>query len=179
MDRLTKTLAKLHTATSSAHALAALGSRKGLGLREQLSNVESDLRREQSREPGWKHAVEVANHFFVGGDLSKSARLRKDLEITRVVTAGLSAMVTSLETTRSSIKGFRDQIGFFDASMMGFHLGAGDHVGIGPEEELRILSEVVESFGKSVGNVKSRNGIRSGRKVETETGAHIEDLIDE
>lgn len=63
-------------------------------------------------------------------------------------------MVRDLEETRLGIKGFRDQIGFFDASMMGFHLGAGEHIGVGVEEEVQVLSRVVAEFERAIGRAK-------------------------
>lgn len=38
--------------------------------------------------------------------------------------------------------------------MVGFHLGAGEHVGIGPEEEIETLAQVVAELGRSVGRAK-------------------------
>jgi len=106
--------------------------------------------------------VDKANHFFVGGDPTKSELIARDLRLTDLTINSLSTLVRDLESSRSGIKGFRDQIGFFDASMMGFHLGAGAHVGMGPEEEVRMLAEVVDEFGTAVGRAK---GGRRGAEV--------------
>ena len=40
--------------------------------------------------------------------------------------------------------------------MMGFHLGASEAVGLGPEEEVRVLGEVVEEFGRAIGRARER-----------------------
>ena len=77
--------------------------------------------------------------------------IRRDVKITRNTIDSLSTLLQDLQRSRIAIKGFRDQIGYFDASMMGFHLGASSEGGIGPEEELRVLAEVVDDFGQSVG----------------------------
>ncbi len=88
--------------------------------------------------------------------MSKSERLHQDLTITDLTISSLSDLVRDLERSRSSIKGFRDQIGYFDSSMMGFHLGASEAVGLGPEEEVRVLGSVVEEFGRAIGRAKER-----------------------
>ena len=100
--------------------------------------------------------MDKATHFVKGGEPSKSELLARDLQITDIAISSLNDLVLGLEHSRSSIKGFRDQIGYFDASMMGFHLGASESVGIGPEEEVRVLGEVVEEFGKAIGRAKER-----------------------
>jgi hypothetical protein len=38
--------------------------------------------------------------------------------------------------------------------MVGYHLGAGEHVGVGPEDEIEMLAEVVAELGRSVGRAK-------------------------
>ena len=157
LNRLSSTLTTLHKMASNAHVLANHGSTQGQTLRSHLNPVGADLRREHERAPGWRSAVDKAGHFLVGGDPSKSELIARDLRLTEYTIASLSDMVKDLEGSRSAIKGFRDQIGFFDASMMGFHLGAGEHVGIGAEEEVRVLNEVVEGFGKAVGRAKIRS----------------------
>ena len=154
LNRLSNTLGQLHNKATSAHALAQRGSNKGQTLRTNLNQAGADLRREHEREPGWKLAVSKANRFVMGGDPSKAELIARDLSLTELTITSISSLVRSLEETRSGIKGFRDQIGFFDASMMGFHLGAGEHIGLGPEEEIRILSDVVQEFGQAVGRVK-------------------------
>ena len=121
--------------------------------------------REQELEPGWKVAVDKVNHFLVGGEPSKGERLRRDVAITRSTIDGLSSIVHALERSRIAIKGFRDQIGFFDASMMGFHLGASVEKGIGPEEEVRVLADIVEEFGRAVGRAKG-NDVNDTKRIE-------------
>ena len=103
---------------------------------------------------------------MVGGEPTKSELIARDLRLTDLTIRSLSGLVDDLEESRLGIKGFRDQIGFFDASMMGYHLGAGEHVGIGPEEEVRMLAEVVEELGASVGRAKG--GRRGELAIEAE-----------
>lgn len=87
--------------------------------------------------------------------------MKRDLMVTQETIKTISSLVRALENTRRTIMGFRDQIGMFDASMMGFHLVAGAEegeggLGLGPEEELRILGEVINGFGTAVGQEKLR-----------------------
>ena len=156
LGRLHSALGDLHRAASRANIVAARGSEKGRLVRNHLRSVEAGLQRVHQREPGWKQAVDRAGHFFVGGDPSKSELIGRDLDITEIAISTLGDVVHGLEHSRSSIKGFRDQIGYFDASMMGFHLGASEAVGVGPEEEVRVLGDVVEEFGRSIGRAKQR-----------------------
>lgn len=156
LNRLHGKLGELHHAASRANQVASRGSEKGRQVSNHLRSVGANLAREHHLQPGWKHAVDRTSHFFVGGELSKSELLSRDLAITEIAINSLNDLVHGLEHSRSSIKGFRDQIGYFDASMMGFHLGASEASGIGPEEEVRVLGEVVEEFGRAIGRAKER-----------------------
>lgn len=164
LNRLSSTLTSLHKRASTAHQLAQRGSNQGQSLRSNINTIGADLRKAHERSPGWRSAVDKANHFLVGGDPTKSELIARDLRLTELTITSLSDLVRDLEDSRLGIKGFRDQIGFFDASMMGFHLGAGEHVGIGPEEEVKMLAQVVEEFGSAVGRAKGGNG-RKGSEV--------------
>ena len=156
LNRLHSALGDLHRSASRANVVASRGSEKGRQVRDHLRSVGASLARESQLQPGWKHAVDRAGHFFVGGEPTKSELLARDLAITEVAISSLGDLVRGLEHSRSSIKGFRDQIGYFDASMMGFHLGASEAVGLGPEEEVRVLGEVVEEFGRAIGRARER-----------------------
>ena len=169
LNRLHTALDDLHRAASRANIVASRGSEKGRQVRDYLQSIEITLRRAHEREPGWKNAIEKANHFFVGGEPSKFELVKRDLKITEVAIYSLRDLVLGLEKTRSNIRSFRNQIGFFDASMMGFHMGAGEGIGIGPEEEVRVLGEVVEEFGRAIGRAKDRSlSADSGRLARIE-----------
>ena len=165
LNRLSNTLTSLHKRASSAHQLAQRGSKQGQSLHLSVQTIGGQLRKEHERAPGWRSAVDKANHFLVGGEPTKSELIARDIRLTDLTITSLSGLVDDLEKSRRGIRGFRDQIGFFDASMMGYHLGAGEHVGIGPEEEVRMLAEVVEELGASVGRAKG------GRRGELPTEA--------
>jgi hypothetical protein len=105
--------------------------------------------------------LDAAKHLVVGGDPTKEQLISRDLRLTDETIGSISTLVHDLEETRLGIKGFRDQIGFFDASMMGFHLGAGEHIGVGVEEEVQVLSRVVAEFERAIGRAKGSG--RDGR----------------
>ena len=171
LNRLSETLTDLHRLTSHAHATAIRGSDQGNRLFTHLKHINADLERQRDVDPAWKYAVDKVNHFFVGGEPSKMELIRRDVKITRSTIGSLSTLLQDLQRSRIAIKGFRDQIGYFDASMMGFHLGASSEGGIGPEEELRILADVVDDFGQSVGLAragwaKEMDDKRSTKQIE-------------
>ncbi|ORX35154.1 hypothetical protein BD324DRAFT_652866 [Kockovaella imperatae] len=168
LNKLSDTLTDLHRLTSRAHLTAVRGSDQGNRLRTNLGLINADLVRQNEVEPGWKAAVEKVNHFFVGGEPSKMERIRRDVKITRQTIESLSTIIQDLEISRTQIKSFRDQIGQFDASMMGFHMGANAEHGIGPEEELRILADVVAEFGQSIGRAKG-GGSGAERSSESDS----------
>ena len=173
LNRLSETLADLHRLTTRAHTTATRGSDQGNRLRTHLGQINADLVRQHEVEPGWKAAVEKAQHFFVGGEPSKMALIRRDVKITRQTIDSLSTIIQDLEISRTMIKSFRDQIGQFDASMMGFHLGASEKHGIGPEEELRVLAEVVGEFGRSIGRAKNGWAGLGEKEKEKENGTRM------
>ena len=156
LNRLHSTLGDLHRLASRANKVASRGSDRGRLVRDNLRAVGASLQREHQLQPGWKSAIDKAGHFFVGGEPSKAELISRDLAITEITISSLSDLVRGLEHSRLSIKTFRDQIGYFDASMMGFHMGASEAVWIGPEEEVRVLGEVVEEFGRAIGRAKER-----------------------
>jgi hypothetical protein len=155
LNSLSTTLDNLHKHASSSHKLATRGSAAGQQLHRELSTLNTDLKRVVAREPGWKVAQEKAKHFFLGGEPTAAELVRQDLEITNETVMSLADLVLGLEASRSAIKAFRDQIGFFDASMMGYHLGA-QGSGVAAEEEVQVLAGVVEEFGRAIGKAKGR-----------------------
>jgi hypothetical protein len=166
LTRLSTNMDKLHELASRAYVVAQRGSTQGQQIRENLHMIVADLREAQDSAPGWKLIADKANRFFVGGEMTKVERISKDLRITDTAFRSLSVSVKQLETTRMGIKAFKDQIGYFDTNLMGFHLGAGEHVGIGPEEEVRVLAQVVEEFASSIGRIKGRGQGDETRQIE-------------
>lgn len=155
LRRLGDSLDKLHSSASNAFILAQKGSTTGQTLRTRLNPVVEDLRGQHERAPGWKLAVDKSKHFLTGGEISKAERISRDLAITQETIQSISGLVRGLEESRLGIKTFVSQIGYFQASMMGFHLGAGEQMGMGPEEEIEMLAQVVGELGRSVGRAKN------------------------
>ncbi|WVQ73564.1 hypothetical protein IAR50_003142 [Cryptococcus sp. DSM 104548] len=160
---LSSTLDDLHSLTSKAAQNANVASAKGRKIGTKMKSIEGALRVEEGREPGWKRFADKGQKFFLGGEPTRGEILARDISLTTQTIVTTENLVRSLEATRSVIRSFRDQIGMFDASMMGFHLGAnvgldeeqeGDRIRLSPEEEVRILAEVVGGFGRSLGRAK-------------------------
>ncbi|WWC90279.1 uncharacterized protein L201_005212 [Kwoniella dendrophila CBS 6074] len=174
--RLQTELESIYTLTSEASKHASLASMHGQGLDSELSRTANGLKYESDREPGWKFLLDKSTHFLIGGEPSKIELIKRDLKITTKTIGNIRSLSRNLEETRSKIKVYRDQIGMFDASIMGFHLGQNEIKssnsdsdqdelivlgGLGPEEEIRVLNEVVEGLARSVGMAKQE--ARSGR----------------
>ncbi|WRT63146.1 uncharacterized protein IL334_000049 [Kwoniella shivajii] len=159
--RLSTELDSIYSLTSTAAQHASHASSHGQGLDTELSRTANGLKYEADRSPGWKRVYDKSAHFLVGGEPSKTELLDRDLRLTTKTIGNIRALSRSLEETRTKIKVYRDQVGMFGASMMGFHLGAGEEVGLSPEEEVRILGEVVEGLGRAVGMAKEE--AKSGR----------------
>ncbi|WWD22629.1 hypothetical protein CI109_107122 [Kwoniella shandongensis] len=164
--RLSSTLDTLHHLTSTSVQHASRASSHGSTLLMHLHTTRHELEQERDRSPIWKRVIDKSTHLVVGGEPTKTELIQRDLNLARDTITNLGDLRWRLEDTRVKVKTFRDQIGMFDASMMGFHLGqqlSGDEDdGLGPEEEVRILSSVVEELGKAVGRAKE------GKPVERE-----------
>ncbi|WWC67376.1 uncharacterized protein I206_101284 [Kwoniella pini CBS 10737] len=158
--RLSTELDSIYTLTSTAAQQASRASEQGQGLYTELNRKATGLQYERDRSPGWKRVYDKSTHFLVGGEPSKAELVDRDLKITTKTIGNIRALSRNLEETRIKVKVYRDQIGMFGASMMGFHLGSSEEVGLGPEEEIRVLNEVVEGLARSVGMAKqeARNG---------------------
>ncbi|WVF66775.1 hypothetical protein IAT40_001517 [Kwoniella sp. CBS 6097] len=162
--RLSEALESIHALTTTAARHAAQASSHGQGLYTHLSRTATGLKYERDRSPGWKRVYDKSAHFLVGGEPSKTELIDRDLSLTTSTISNIRSLSRHLEETRTKVKVFRDQIGLFEASMMGFHLGANEEAGLGPEEEVRILGAVVDELGRAVGSAKDRGG-RSGASV--------------
>lgn len=156
INRLDHELDRLYLSVDGAIPLAARGQDKGWSLLRHLSEVHSDLKAEHDRFPGWQRALDVSRRFFAGGDPSKLTRVRKDLDLTRATIGGIEETSKSLERVRIDLTAFRAQLRGFKGSVMGLHLGASEEIGLGPEQEMLILTGVVEELGLAVGRAKHR-----------------------
>ncbi|WVW81195.1 hypothetical protein I302_103186 [Kwoniella bestiolae CBS 10118] len=163
--RLSTELDSIYALTSTASQHASHASVHGQSLDSELSQRATGLRYEKDRSPGWKILYDKSSHFLVGGEPSKVELIERDLKITTKTIGDIRRLSRNLEETRTKVKVYRDQVGMFSASMMGFHLGSGEEVGLGPEEEVRVLNEVVEGLARAVGMAKQeQRGER--RRVE-------------
>ncbi|WVQ82840.1 hypothetical protein IAT38_004973 [Cryptococcus sp. DSM 104549] len=154
--RLSSTLDTLHDLTGTSVLHASRASTLGQDLSLHLHTTHSSLLAEHNRAPPWRKYVDKSAHLVRGGEPSKNELIARDLELTGATIKNLGSLQRQLEGTRQLVKSFRDQIGMFDASMMGFHLGASEEMGLGPEEEVRILAGVVGELGRAVGRAKGR-----------------------
>ncbi|WWC97640.1 hypothetical protein V866_004524 [Kwoniella sp. B9012] len=159
--RLSTELDTIYALTSTAAQHASQASVHGQSLDSELSRTATGLRYEKDRSPGWRLLYDKSSHFFVGGEPSKVELVERDLKITTKTIGDIRRLSRNLEDTRTKVKIYRDQLGMFSASMMGFHLGSSDDVGLGPEEEVRVLAEVVDGLTRAVGMAKTEQ--RKGR----------------
>jgi hypothetical protein len=85
--------------------------------------------------------------------------MTKDLRLSTETVGNLRLIRKGLERTRRELIVHRNQVGMFKAGVMGFHLGA-EEGGLGVEDELMVLEQVVEEMKRAVGGVKG--GIGTG-----------------
>ncbi|BEJ06162.1 hypothetical protein CcaverHIS641_0306840 [Cutaneotrichosporon cavernicola] len=156
INRLDHELDRLYLSVDGAVPLATRGRDKGWSLLRQLSEVHSGLKAEHDRFPGWQRALDVSRRFFAGGDPSKMTRIGRDLDLTRATISGIDETSKSLERVRIDLTAFRAQVRNFKGSVMGLHLGASEEIGLGPEQEMLILTGVVDELGLAVGRAKRR-----------------------
>jgi hypothetical protein len=157
LNKLSDNLSTLQSQATQSHTLAIKGSVAGQQVSQELYSLRTDLKRVTDLQPGWKSAQDKAKHFFLGGEPSPTELVARDLRLAELTIEGLSDLVHGLEGTRAGIKAFRDQIGFFDASMMGYHLGASIS-GVDAGEEVEVLAGVVAEFGRAIGRAKGKGG---------------------
>ncbi|RXK38396.1 hypothetical protein M231_04305 [Tremella mesenterica] len=163
--RLQSTLDTLHSLTAQSVSHATHASSHGQHLLHRLFETRHELEHQRSLSPAWRRVLDRGTHLMVGGEPTKSEMLERDLILTRETISNLGGLRLQLEETRQQVKRFRDQVGVFGASMMGFHLGASEEGGLGPEEEVRVLAGVVEELGTAVGRAKERPlALREGLK---------------
>lgn len=156
LNRLDTELDRLYNSVDAAIPIATRGKDKGWMLVGQLAEIHAELRDAKDRFPGWQKAVDVSRRFFAGGDPSKLTRINRDLDLTRGTIAGIDETSKSLDRVRIDLKAFRTQVRSFKGSVMGLHLGASEDIGLGPEQEMQILTGVVEDLGSAVGRAKRR-----------------------
>ncbi|ORY23274.1 hypothetical protein BCR39DRAFT_549646 [Naematelia encephala] len=154
MLELSSDLDRLLVRVERARDLAAAGSTNGRSIRDRLDAVRSSLVELKEREPGWKAPAHAVAHFFKGGELSKADILSRDLATTARTIEHLKILIAGIEDWRRLLKDYSTHISIFSASMMGTHLAASDETGLGPEDEVAVLRQVVEDFGMAVGQAK-------------------------
>jgi hypothetical protein len=98
----------------------------------------------------------------MGGEPTRTELIARDLDITRTTIGSLDSLRLHLETVRSEVKRYRDQIGLSQASVMGVHLGVSESA-MEAEDEVRMLAELVEGLGAAVGRAKARPLVREER----------------
>lgn len=166
---LSSTLETLSLEADSLASLALEGSVSGSLLRTQLDDTLHSLSATAAREPGFKRLSAEVAHFFVGGEPSRAAVVKRDIAVTRGVVEGLGGLVRRIEEWRGVCKGVRDQLGQWEGGMMGFHLSQDG----GEEEEARREAETlrgwVEELAGAVG-VRRGVGARSGREGRVGVG---------
>ncbi|KAK4686550.1 hypothetical protein P7C73_g3569, partial [Tremellales sp. Uapishka_1] len=168
MVRLQDTVDEIYKYTSNTLPHASFAADHGHRLLTHLHGIKASLQREHEREPGWKIATDQIAHLLVGGEPSKRQLIDRDLSLTKETIDDLGTLRRSLESTRIEIKTYRDQLGDFNAKVMGFHLGASEEGGLGAAEEVRILAGVVQELGSSVGRAKDwkKEGDRGNLRID-------------
>ncbi len=147
-------LDRLRVHLDIAYDLAVDGRDRGKNLIAELSAAQSGLQKEHDSFPGWRSTVDATRRFFIGGDPSKLKVLSQDLELMGNTISGIKDTAAVLNALRGDLKAFKAQLHSFQGSLRGVHLGASRAMGLGPEEEIALLSGVVDELAAAVGRAR-------------------------
>ena len=146
-DHLSTDLASLLEDIELAIPLAKRASGLGEQVIMDLSLEHARLNKAKEDQPLWRRLKDI-NTFA-------SKQLRRDLQLTENSVINLAATRRSLEESRGFLLSYRDQVGYFKASVLGFHMA--DH-GLAPEDEVATLRGVMRNFEQSVSEAKNIGG---------------------
>lgn len=124
--------------------IAARASRLGGTVLEELGTEHARLNKAKEETPLWRRLRDI-NSF-------SSRQLARDLQLTGDSVVNLKDTRRSLEEARGFLMGYRDQVSYFKAGVVGFHIA--DH-GLDPEDEVYTLKTVMSQFQKSVDLAKA------------------------
>ena len=112
-----------------------------------LSLEHARLNKAKEDQPLWRRLKDI-NSFA-------SKQLRRDLQLTGDSVTNLATTRRSLEESRGFLMSYRDQVAYFKAGVLGFHMA--DH-GLEPEDEVATLRGIMQRFEQSVQEAKSISG---------------------
>ncbi|GAA5909833.1 hypothetical protein JCM5296_001831 [Sporobolomyces johnsonii] len=151
-DKINTSLQDLLSSLDKAIPTATLASDRGRRIFGALRAEESAKERERE-EKGWAQWLRDAPG-------PKGRQLRRDLELTKTSARAVVGVWEALEGTRASLLSYRNNVGFFKAGVVGFHLSG--H-GLSVEEEMSSLKSVVGEMRTALAEARGRNGARRSK----------------
>ncbi|GAA5927126.1 hypothetical protein JCM1841_006056 [Sporobolomyces salmonicolor] len=146
-DKINTSLQDLLSALDKAVPTATLASDRGRRIFGAL-RAEESAKEKEWEEKGWAQWLRDAPG-------PKGRQLRRDLELTKASAEAVVGVWEALEGTRESLLSYRDNVGFFKAGVVGFHLSG--H-GLTVEEEMSSLQSVVGEMRTALAEARGRTG---------------------
>lgn len=156
-DHLSSDLTSLLRDIESVIPTAARASQLGGTVLYELGTEHARLNKAREDTPLWRRLKDI-NSFA-------SRQLARDLQLTGDSVTSLKDTRRSLEEARGFLIGYRDQVSYFKAGVVGFHMA--DH-GLDPEDEVATLRGVMSKFQNSVDAAKAGNGPRRSLLSESD-----------
>lgn len=154
-DKISLSLGDLLVSLDQAIPVATVASDKSRRIFGTLRAEESQTERELS-EKSWIDWMKQVQG-------SKGKQLRKDLALTRGSAEAVVGVWETLEGTRESLLGYRNNVGYFKAGVVGFHLSSHD---LSVEDEVSSLRTVMKEMKATLDEARS-NTRRSSRTDST------------
>ncbi|KAL7409129.1 hypothetical protein BDY24DRAFT_404321 [Mrakia frigida] len=197
LTHLSTSLTSLQSSIEATLPLADRASKLGGQLQEEFFASELVLEEESRRDPVWLPLVGRAKELAMGrgrdveegyggvgvggggggwggegGGWRRSEGVKRDLKLTRETVGKLKDLRRGMEDLRSELIGYRDNVGWFRAGVVGWYLGGSDaddeEEMMDPEIEMEGLRSIISKFSGAVqdakfkGRVGSNGGARGG-----------------
>ncbi|GAA6005118.1 hypothetical protein JCM11491_002583 [Sporobolomyces phaffii] len=153
-DKIAHSLGDLLAALDRAIPVATVASDRSRRIFGALRAEESHTER-ALRETGW---IEWMQH--VQG--SKGKQLRRDLDLTRGSAEAVIGVWEGLEATRNDLLGYRNNVGYFKAGVVGYHLSSND---MSVEDEVGSLKAVMSEMKATLNEARARTRKAKGDTI--------------
>ncbi|GAA6062387.1 hypothetical protein JCM10212_003196 [Sporobolomyces blumeae] len=156
-DKIARSLADLLAALDRAIPAATLASDRSRRIFGTLRAGEAETEREL-RDESWTEWMRSVRG-------SKGRQLRRDLELTRGSAEAVVGVWQALEGTRESLVGYRNNVGFFKAGVVGYHLSGTE---LSVEDEVNSLKQIMDEMKQTLREARGRHAAgRSGHPRRT------------
>ncbi|KAG0150215.1 hypothetical protein CROQUDRAFT_104511 [Cronartium quercuum f. sp. fusiforme G11] len=145
-DHLSRELSRLLVQIEQSLPLAARAADLGTGVARQLLEERFKLLKTKESTPLWRKLLDQQSWG--------SKQLARDLALTSESVEGLKVTWKRLEDLRSVLVAYRNNVAFFKASLVGWHIA--DHQ-LSAEDEVFAMRHIIENFKQAVKDSKSKS----------------------